>query len=105
MPEACPNSKPSWFGFLLTCRGGVDRVKVVKYLEEHGVQTRNLFAGNLIKHSCFDEMRKTGKGYRVIGSLENTDRIMRDTFWIGVYPGMTDEKIDYMAKVIKETVR
>ena len=105
LPEACPNSKPSWFGFLLTCREGVDRVKVVKYLEEHGVQTRNLFAGNLIKHPCFDEMRKTGKGYRVIGSLENTYRIMRDTFWIGVYPGMTDEKIDYMAKVIKEAVR
>lgn len=105
LPEACSNSKPSWFGFLLTCREGVDRVKVVKYLEEHGVQTRNLFAGNLIKHPCFDEMRKTGKGYRVIGSLENTDRIMRDTFWIGVYPGMTDEKIDYMAKVIKEAVR
>lgn len=101
LPESCPNSKPSWFGFLLTCREGVDRVKVVKYLEEHGVQTRNLFAGNLIKHPCFDEMRKTGKGYRVIGSLENTDRIMRDTFWVGVYPGMTDEKIDYMAKVIK----
>lgn len=105
LPEACQNSKPSWFGFLLTCREGVDRVKVVKYLEEHGVQTRNLFAGNLIKHPCFDEMRKTGQGYRVIGSLENTDRIMRDTFWIGVYPGMTDEKIDYMAKAIKEAVR
>lgn len=105
LPEACSNSKPSWFGFLLTCREGVDRVKVVKYLEEHGVQTRNLFAGNLIKHPCFDEMRKTGKGYRVIGSLKNADRIMRDTFWIGVYPGMTDEKIDYMAKVIKEAVR
>jgi CDP-6-deoxy-D-xylo-4-hexulose-3-dehydrase len=105
LPEACLNSKPSWFGFLLTCREGVDRVKVVKYLEKHGVQTRNLFAGNLIKHPCFDEMRKTGKGYRVIGSLENTDRIMRDTFWVGVYPGMTDEKIDYMAKIIKEAVR
>lgn len=105
LPEACPNSKPSWFGFLLTCREGVDRVKVVKYLEEHGVQTRNLFAGNLIKHPCFDEMRKKGQGHRVVGSLENTDRIMRDTFWVGVYPGMTDEKIDYMAKVIKEAVR
>lgn len=105
LPEACPNSKPSWFGFLLTCREGVDRVEVVKCLEEHGVQTRNLFAGNLIKHPCFDEMRKTGKGYRVIGSLENTDRIMRDTFWVGIYPGMTDEKIDYMAKIIKEAVR
>ena len=105
LPQACKNSKPSWFGFLLTCREGVDRVKVVKYLEEHGIQTRNLFAGNLIKHPCFDEMRKTGQGYRVVGSLENTDRIMCDTFWVGVYPGMTDEKIDYMAKIIKEAVQ
>lgn len=105
LPQACENSKPSWFGFLLTCREGVDRVKVVKYLEAHSIQTRNLFAGNLIKHPCFDEMRKTGQGYRVVGSLENTDRIMRDTFWVGIYPGMTDEKIDYMAKVIKEAVQ
>ena len=71
-------------------------------MEKKGVQTRMLFAGNLIKHPCFDEMRKTGEGYRVVGSLDNTERIMRDTFWVGVYPGMTDEKIDYMAKVIKE---
>lgn len=60
-----------------------------------------LFAGNLIKHPCFDEMRRTGEGYRVVGVLENTDRIMRDTFWVGVYPGMTDEKIDYMIGIIK----
>ena len=105
LPQACENSKPSWFGFLLTCREGIDRVKIVKYLEEHGIQTRNLFAGNLIKHPCFDEMRKTGQGYRVVGSLENTDRIMRDTFWVGVYPSMSDEKIDYMAKMIKEAVQ
>ena len=62
------------------------------------------FAGNLIKHPCFDEMRATGEGYRVVGTLDNTDRIMRDTFWVGVYPGMTDEMIDYMAKTIKEAV-
>ena len=105
LPQACENSKPSQFGFLLTCREGVDRVKVVTYLEEHGIQTRNLFAGNLIKHPCFDEMRTTRQGYRVVGSLENTDRIMRDTFWVGVYPGMTDEKIDYMARIIKEAVK
>ena len=66
------------------------------------VERRMLFAGNLIKHPCFDEMRAEKKGYRVVGTLENTDRIMSDTFWVGVYPGMTDEKIDYMAKVIKE---
>lgn len=104
LPEPCKNSRPSWFGFLLTCREGIDREKVVRYLEEHGIQTRMLFAGNLIKHPCFDQMRASGKGYRVVGKLENTDRIMRDTFWIGVYPGMTDEKLDYMANIIKEAV-
>ena len=104
LPEACEGSKPSWFGFMVTCNG-VDREKVVPYMESKGVQTRMLFAGNLIKHPCFDEMRKSGKGYRVVGSLENTDRIMRDTFWVGVYPGMTDEKLDYMAKVLKEAVK
>ena len=104
LPVACDHSDPSWFGFLITCREGVDRNKVVQYVEEHGVQTRMLFAGNLIKHPCFDEMRKTGEGYRVSGTLENTDRIMADTFWVGVYPGMTDEMIDYMAKTIREAL-
>ena len=102
LPEDCPDSDPSWFGFLLTCKEGVDRNKVVPYIESKGVQTRMLFAGNLIKHPCFDQMRAEGRGYRIAGSLENTDRIMRDTFWVGLYPGMTDEKIDYMAKVIRE---
>ena len=101
---ACEHSDPSWFGFLITCKEGVDRNKVVQYVEERGVQTRMLFAGNLIKHPCFDEMRKTGEGYRVSGTLENTDKIMADTFWVGVYPGMTDEMIDYMAKTIKEAL-
>ena len=104
LPEPCPGSVPSWFGFLLTCREGVQRESVVRYLEEHGVQTRMLFAGNLIKHPCFDEMRKIGEGYRVAGTLENTDRIMNDTFWVGVYPGMTDEKLSYMVKIIKKAV-
>lgn len=104
LPEKCPGSDPSWFGFLMTCREGIDRKKVVTYIEEHGVQTRLLFAGNLIKHPCFDEMRATGKGYRVVGELTNTDRIMRDSFWVGVYPGMTDEKLEYMAKIIREAV-
>ena len=104
LPEACPNSKPSWFGFLITCKEGVDRNQVVQYVEKKGVQTRMLFAGNLTKHPCFDEMRKTGEGYRIVGELTNTDRIMEDTFWVGVYPGMTDEMIDYMAKTIREAV-
>ena len=102
LPAAAEHSEPSWFGFLITCREGVDRNRLVQYIESKGVQTRMLFAGNLTKHPCFDEMRKTGEGYRIAGGLENTDRIMADTFWIGVYPGMTDEKIDYMARVIKE---
>lgn len=105
LPEPLPGSDPSWFGFLITCKAGTDRTKVVTYLESHGVQTRMLFAGNIIRHPCFDEMRKSGKGYRVIGDLATTDRIMNDTFWIGVYPGMTDEMIDYMAEMIAESVR
>ncbi|HBW35509.1 lipopolysaccharide biosynthesis protein RfbH [Desulfosporosinus sp. BICA1-9] len=100
LPEPCVNSNPSWFGFLITCKEGLDRNKVVQYVENKGVQTRMLFAGNLVKHPCFDEMRKTGEGYRVVGDLTVTDQITNDTFWIGVYPGLTDEKIDYMAKTI-----
>ena len=102
LPEPCPGSRPSWFGFLITCKEGVDRNQLVQYVESKGVQTRMLFAGNLTKHPCFNQMRESGSGYRVVGELKNTDRIMLDTFWIGVYPGMTDEMIDYMAKTIKE---
>lgn len=105
LPEPCENSDPSWFGFLITCKEGVDRNKMVQQIESRGVQTRMLFAGNLIKHPCFDEMRQSGTGYRVVGELANTDRIMQDTFWVGVYPGMTDEKIDYMAKTIIEALQ
>lgn len=102
LPEPCPGSKPSWFGFLITCKEGVDRNQLVQYVESKGVQTRMLFAGNLTRHPCFNQMRESGTGYRVVGELNNTDRIMQDTFWIGVYPGMTDDMIDYMAKTIKE---
>lgn len=105
LPQACPDSNPSWFGFLITCREGVDKNQIVKYLEEHGVQTRMLFSGNLVKQPCFDEMRKVGRGYRILGTLETTDLIMERSFWVGVYPGMTDKMIDYMAKMIKEAVR
>lgn len=104
LPEACPNSNPSWFGFLITCREGVNKNDIVKYLETKGVQTRMLFGGNMLKQPCFAELKKSGEGYRVIGELPETDRIMMDTFWIGVYPGMTDEMIDYMIKKIKEAV-
>lgn len=104
LPTPCEHSNPSWFGFLITCKEGVDRNKVVQYVESKGVQTRMLFAGNLIKHPCFDEMRKSNTGFRVVGDLSCTDRIMSDTFWVGVYPGMNDEMIDYMAKTIREAV-
>lgn len=102
LPEAAPNSDPSWFGFMMTVQEGVDREKVVRYVESKGIQTRMLFSGNLVKHPCFDELRESGQGYRVVGELTNTDRIMRDTFWVGVYPGMTDEMLDYMIKIIIE---
>jgi len=104
LPEACPDSAPSWFGFLLTCRENISRKEVISYIEKNGIQTRMLFAGNIIKHPCFDQMRTNNSGYRVAGSLENTDKIMNDTFWIGVYPGMTDDMIDYMAQIIIKSV-
>lgn len=105
LPEPCPDSRPSWFGFLITCKNGIDKNHIVQYLESHGVQTRMLFSGNLIKQPCFDEMRKMQTGYRKCSSLETTDLIMERTFWIGVYPGMTDEMIDYMARMLREAVR
>lgn len=104
LPEACENSEPSWFGFMITCKKGVNRNQIVEFVEEKGIQTRMLFAGNLTKHPCFDDMRKLGEGYRIVGTLENTDRIMRDTFWVGVYPGMTDQMIEYMAEMIRKAL-
>jgi CDP-6-deoxy-D-xylo-4-hexulose-3-dehydrase len=103
LPEAAENTEPSWFGFILTVRAdaGFTRAQLVNHLEERGIQTRMLFSGNLLRHPCFDEMRRSGRGYRVAGSLETTDRIMRDTLWLGVYPGITEE----MAAHIVETVR
>lgn len=104
LPKTCENSNPSWFGFLITCKEGVDRKKIIPQLEGAGIQTRMLFCGNIVRHPCFNEMRKTGEGYRVVGELTNTDKIMYDTFWVGVYQGMTDEKIDYMIKKIYESM-
>jgi len=99
LPEAFPRSEPSWFGFLITCKEGLNRNALVKNLEENGIQTRMLFAGNLIKHPCFKDL-KMDLDYRVISDLKNTNRIMNDSFWIGVYPGLTSEMIDYMVEII-----
>ncbi len=104
LPEPVEGSKPSWFGFMITCREGTDRNRVVKHLESEQIQTRMLFAGNIIRHPCFDGFRERPELYRVAGELENTERIMRDTFWIGVYPGMSDAMIDRMAEVLKEAI-
>ena len=104
LPVKQDDSDPSWFGFIMTCREGMERKTVVDYIEKHGVQTRMLFAGNLTKHPCFDEMRGDGKDYRVVGTLDNTDSIMNNSFWVGVYPGMTDEKIGYIAKTIIKAI-
>jgi len=104
LPEAAPNSDPSWFGFLVTCKESVNRNNLIRYIEGKNIQTRMLFAGNLVKHPCFDELRKSGLGYRIVGNLDATDRIMNDTFWIGVYPGMTDTMLGKMIEAIKEGV-
>lgn len=104
LPEAFPGSQPSWFGFLMTCRPGIDRGAVVRAVESRGIQTRALFAGNLIKHPCFDDIRDDEHAYRIVGALDNTDRIMRDTFWVGVYPGLDDDRLDYMAAAITAAV-
>ena len=103
LPVAVENGDPSWFGFLITCKEGVDRTELVKKIEAANIQTRALFAGNLTRHPCFDQIRGTD-AYRVIGDLKVTDQIMKDTFWVGVYPGMTDAMIDRMAKVIRESL-
>ena len=105
LPEPCDNSEPSWFGFLISVRpdSGLSRNNITKYIEQRNIQTRLLFSGNLIKHPAFDHIRGTDR-YRVSGDLTNTDFVMNNTFWIGVYPGMTDEMIDYMAKTIMEAV-
>lgn len=104
LPEAEANSNPSWFGFLIAVKEdeGFTRNELTSFLESRKIQTRNLFAGNLIKHPAFDEMRKSGEGYRVVGELKMTDFVMNNGFWIGVYPGMTDEMIDWMITSIRE---
>ncbi len=105
LPEPAENSNPSWFGFLVTVKedAGISRNEITQFLENHNIQTRLLFSGNIIKHPCFDPIRGTDS-YRIVGGLDNTDRIMENSFWIGVYPGMTGEMIDYMVRMFKEVL-
>ncbi len=104
--EAQPDSDPSWFGFLMTLtdKAKFTRNDIVEFLENNNIQTRNLFAGNILRHPIFDYL-KEDIDYRIIGDLKNTDKIMNDSFWIGVYPGMGDDKINYMIKRIKEAIK
>lgn len=106
LPEPQKNSDPSWFGFLISVEPDAPftRNDLSKYLEDHRIQTRNLFAGNLVKHPAFDQMRESGEGYRVVGDLKVTDFVMNGTLWIGVYPGMSDEMLHHMISTIREFV-
>jgi CDP-6-deoxy-D-xylo-4-hexulose-3-dehydrase len=106
LPEPTENSDPSWFGFLLTIRekAGFTRDDVVQHLEGENIQTRMLFAGNLLKHPCFDEMRRGRKGFRTVAALVNTDRVMRDSFWIGVYPGLSETMIGFIGEAFREFI-
>lgn len=103
-PEAAANSKPSWFGFLITCKEGTDKNRMVQYIEEQGIQTRMLFAGNITRQPCSLQLVKQGRGFRIAGELKVTDEIMEKSFWVGVYPGLTDSMLDTMAGVITEAV-
>ncbi|MBQ7349171.1 MAG: lipopolysaccharide biosynthesis protein RfbH [Clostridia bacterium] len=105
LPEPVSNSRPSWFGFLISIKpeAEISRNDVTKYIEDHNIQTRLLFSGNLIKHPCFNQIRGTN-AYRIVGDMSGTDFVMNNTFWVGVYPGMTDEMIDYMGKIILKAV-
>ncbi len=107
LPEPLLNSKPSWFGFLISVKedAGFTRNQLTEYMESRKIQTRNLFAGNLLRHPAFAEMKKANEGFRVVGDLKNTDFVMNNTFWIGVYPGMTNEMLDFMMFSIKEFIK
>ena len=110
LPKATSDTKPSWFAFILTLNDkakekGLTREKVVRYIESKNVQTRMLFAGNIVKQPCFDDLRDDKSKYRIIGDLKNTDKIMNDTFLVGVYPGLDEDRIKYMARTITEAVK
>ncbi len=105
LPAAAERSDPSWFGFLITLRKRCpfNRNDIVKYLEDNMIQTRNLFGGNMVRQPVFADLSE-GRDYRIVGELKNTDRIMNNSFWIGLYPGMTNEALEYMVDVIREFV-
>jgi CDP-6-deoxy-D-xylo-4-hexulose-3-dehydrase len=107
LPEATPRTDPSWFGFMLTVRegAGFTRDEIVGRLEAQGIQTRMLFAGNLLRHPCFDEKRASGSGFRVVGELANTDIVMKNSFWVGVYPGLTAPMVDFIVEQVRLAAR
>jgi CDP-6-deoxy-D-xylo-4-hexulose-3-dehydrase len=102
--QPTPHSDPSWFGFLMVVQPGApfSRQQLVAHLEGRRIQTRMLFAGNLTRHPCFDEMRASGTGYRVVGELSTTDELMERALWIGVYPGMSPAEMAFMAESLQD---
>lgn len=106
LPEIEPDSVPSWFGFMLLVKEGAGKTRdqVTAYLEKYQIQTRALFAGNITRHPCFENLEE-GKDYRIVGELQETDRVMHQGFWVGVYPGMTKEMLDEMVLRIHESIQ
>lgn len=105
LPEKADNAEPCWFGFIIAVRNNSLKTadELVTELERYNIQTRRLFAGNILRHPCFENLEEN-KDYRIVGSMENTDFTMNHAFWVGVYPGMTKDKLDYIVKVIKKVM-
>ena len=107
LPETTKKSKPSWFGFILTVKENkkFNRDQIVHFLNGRKIQTRYLFAGNMVRQPCFNVMRKNKTGFRVAGELKNTDYVMNNTFWFGLYPGMSKPKLETIINSIKEFLK